>query len=164
MRDLVAAVDTVALSLTKSLSAPFGALLAGRADAVERARAIGHHVGFGRFHRAGAFAAAGLVALDTMLDRIPEDHRRARVLAEALAAVDGLEVDLATVQTNIVNVRLAAPGADAFAFAERLAADGVGLLPFSEGRLRAVTHRGIDDAAVEEAIAVIAGATMTATA
>jgi threonine aldolase len=155
MRTLTQGVDTVALSLTKALSAPFGALLGGRRSVVERAREIGHHVGFGRFHRAGAFAAAGLVALDTMLDRLPEDHRRARVLAEALAAVEGLEVDLATVQTNIVNMRLAAPGADAFVFADRLAELGVGLLPFSDGRLRAVTHRGIGDAEVPEAVTAI---------
>ena len=150
----------MALSLTKGLSAPYGALLGGRRDVIDRARAIGHHLGFGRFHRAGHFAAAGLVALDTMLDRLPEDHRRARVLAEALAPLDGLELDLASVQTNIVNLRVAAPGADAFAFAERLAQRDVGLLPLSGGRLRAVTHRGIDDAAVEEAVQII-GATVS---
>ena len=86
---------------------------------------------------------------------LPEDHRRARALAEALAAVEGLEVDLATVQTNIVNVRLTAPRADAFAFADELAERGVGLLPFSDGRLRAVTHRGIGDDDLPEAVAAI---------
>jgi threonine aldolase len=156
MATLTRGVDTVAISLTKALSAPYGALLGGPRDVVERAREIGHHVGFGRFHRAGQFAAAGLVALDTMLDRLPEDHRRARLLAEALARLDGLEVDLATVQSNIVNIRLQAPGADAVAFAEALAGRDVGLLPFSGGRLRAVTHHAIADAAIREAVDAIA--------
>ena len=157
MRDLVAGVDSVAVSLTKALSAPYGALLGGSEAAISPARELAHHLGFGRFHRAGHFAAAGLVALETMLDRLPEDHRRARALGEALAELDGLEVDLETVQTNIVNIRLAAtvPDRSAWAFADRLAERGVGLLPFSDGRLRAVLHRGIDDADVVAAAAAI---------
>jgi threonine aldolase len=155
MRELVEGVDTVALSLTKGLAAPFGALLGGRREVVERAREIGHQVGFGRFHRAGQFAAAGLVALDTMLDRLPDDHRRARLLAERLEGESGLTVDVATVQSNIVNLRLDPPDSDAFEFADRLLERVVGLLPFSGGRLRAVTHHGIDDAAIDAAVAAI---------
>jgi threonine aldolase len=158
MSALAAGVDTVALSLTKALCAPFGALLGGRAEPVAAARGLAHHIGFGRLHRAGVFAAAGLVALETMLDRLPDDHRRARRLGEALAQVPRLEVDLETVRTNLVNIRLGAPGADAFAFADRLLESGVGLLPFSGGRLRAVTHRGIDERDIERAIETISAA------
>ena len=121
-------------------------------------RSTASHLGFGRLHRAGPFAAAGLVALETMVERLPEDHRRARRLAELLAIVDGLEVDLATVQTNIVNIRLTGADPDAFAFAECLAGLGVGLLPLSGGRLRAVVHRGIDDDAIASALPLIATA------
>jgi threonine aldolase len=156
MRQLVEGLDTVALSLTKALAAPFGALLAGRSAPVESARKLAHHLGFGRFHRAGHFAAAGLVALETMLDRLPEDHRRARVLAEGLAPIEGLHVDLESVQTNIVNVRLDAGVEDSWAFAGRLATKGVGLLPLSHGRLRAVLHHGIDDDNVARAIDAVA--------
>ena len=157
MRDLAAGVDSITVSLTKALSAPYGALLAGTEAAIGPARALAHHLGFGRFHRAGHFAAAGLVALETMLDRLPEDHRRARTLGEALASIDGLEVDLETVQTNIVNIQLGEmlPERDAWAFADRRAERGVGLLPFSDGRLRAVLHHGIDDADVADAAAAI---------
>lgn len=158
MRTLTAGVDTVALSLTKGLSAPFGALLGGPANVIAAVRSTASHLGFGRFHRAGHFAAAGLVALETMVERLPEDHRRARGLAELLAIVDGLEIDLATVQTNIVNVRLTGTDRDAFAFAERLAGLGVGLLPLSGGRLRAVVHHGIDDDAIAAALTTIATA------
>jgi threonine aldolase len=156
MRDLVEGLDTVALSLTKALAAPLGALLAGRSEPVEAARSLGHHLGFTRIHRAGHFAAAGLVAVETMLDRLPEDHRRARLLAEGLASVDGLRVDLRTVRTNIVNARLEDRLGDAWAFAARLAARGVGFLPLSEGRLRGVLHRGIDDEDVARAVDAVA--------
>jgi len=154
LAELAAPADTVALSLTKGLCAPFGALLAGPKDRIAAARTLARHLGFGRLHKVGILAAAGLVALDTMSERVVDDHRRARALATALAELPALTVDLATVQTNIVLARLR-DGGDSFVTAATLEARGLGLLPFSGGRLRAVLHRGIGDAEVAEAARIL---------
>ena len=89
LADLAAPANSVALSLNKGSSAPFGAVLAGSEAVVERARLMLHRLGGASVHRAGIAAAAALVALDTMVDRIADDHRRARELADRLAAVAG---------------------------------------------------------------------------
>ena len=91
---LTAGVDTIAVSLSKGLCAPYGGLLAGRAAVVQRARTLAFQIGFGRIYKSGYLAAAGIVALDTMIDRLADDHRRARRLGEGWAAIDGLDVDL----------------------------------------------------------------------
>ena len=83
LADLAAPANSVVLSLNKGLSAPFGAVLAGSEAVVERARTMLHRLGGSSVHRAGIAAAAGLVALDTMIDRVADDHRRARALAAA---------------------------------------------------------------------------------
>ena len=80
LADLAAPANSVVISLNKSLSAPFGAVLAGSEAVVERAKEMLHRLGGASFHRAGIAAAAGLVALDTMFDRVADDHRRARSL------------------------------------------------------------------------------------
>ncbi len=118
---LTAGIDTIAVSLSKGLCAPYGGLLAGRADLVERARDLAFRMGFGRIHKAGYLAAAGIVALETMVDRLAEDHRRARRLGEAWAGIDGLDVDLETVQTNLVAARVDDRFGGAEAVAARLA-------------------------------------------
>ena len=91
LADLAAPANSVAMSLNKGLSAPFGAVLAGSEAVVGRARTMLHRLGGSSVHRAGIAAAAGLVALDTMLDRVADDHRRARALAAGLAAIPGVE-------------------------------------------------------------------------
>ena len=100
--DLAAPANSVVISLNKALSAPFGAVLAGSEAVVERARLMAHRLGGGSVHRAGIAAAAGLVALDTMVDRIADDHRRARELGGLLAAIPGVRLQPETVETNIV--------------------------------------------------------------
>lgn len=156
---LVAPVDTVSVSLNKGLCAPYGGLLAGRAQLVAQARELANMMGFGRIHKAGHLAAAAIVALETMTDRLAEDHRRTRLLAEALAGIEGLEVDLATVQTNIV---LARPADARFGDPEVLVDDlrrrGLALMTSPGGYLRAVLHRGIGDDDVEAAIAILRAA------
>jgi len=138
---LAAPVDTVALSLNKGLGAPYGALLAGEAAVVERARALLVRVGGGTVHRAGMLAAAGIVALG-LVDRLAEDHRRARRLAELLG--------LPAPATNIVLTGLPASSLGA------LAARGVLALAPDGERVRLVTHRGVSDADVERAAAAAA--------
>ena len=148
---LAAPVDTVSFSLNKGLSAPFGALLAGQADTIGAAREHLKALGAGTLHKLGIFAAAGYVALG-QIDRLTDDHRRASHLAELLRA-GGLEVD--PVETNIVFCRCPA-GSEAAAL--RLAEEGVLAFVRDESRLRFVTHRLIDDGAIEQAAAAIVAA------
>jgi threonine aldolase len=148
-------VDTVAASLSKGLCAPGGALLGGGAIVIERAREIARQVGLGRTHKAGYLAAAGSIALETMIGRLADDHRRARTLAVGLAAIDGVAIDLAAVQTNLVVAHLDPRFGSSAEVAIRLARRGVQLLPYSGGRLRAVTHRGVGDDDIALALGAI---------
>ena len=136
---LAAPVDTVALSLNKGLCAPFGTILAGDAETIAAARVHLKRLGGGTVHKAGIFAAAGLVALE-LVDRLAEDHRRARDLARLIGAEEP--------QTNIVLADLG-PAA-----VEQLGASGVRTMEF-EGRTRFVTHRLIDDDDVARAVEAV---------
>ena len=147
-------VDTVSLSLGKGLSAPCGALLAGPRAVIDRARVNLRVIGAASLHKAGIFAAAGIVALKSMIDRLADDNRRARQLGTGLAALPGLHVDLDTVQTNIVLADTAGPAADALL--GRLATRGVLGFRRSDTRIRFVTHRLIGDEEVSRAIAAVA--------
>jgi threonine aldolase len=149
--------SSVALSLNKGLSAPFGALLAGSEAVVERAATILHRLGGATVHRAGIAAAAGLVALDTMVERLADDHRRARDLAARLSAVPGLTLWNDPVETNIVLVDVAATGASAASLIELLDAAGVRAMERDPRTMRLVTHRLIGDDDVERAAELIAG-------
>jgi threonine aldolase len=153
--ELVAGADTVAISLSKGLCAPYGGLLVGSRATVEAARDLANRIGFGRVHKGGYLAAAGIVALETMIDRLAEDHVRARRLGEAMAAMDGVSVDLDTVRTNLVLARVDARLGDPAALCDRLAARGLGMMVMPGPVLRAVVHRGIDDEAVDGAIAIL---------
>jgi threonine aldolase len=119
-----------------------GSVLCGPRDFVQRARHFRKMVG-GGMRQAGVLAAAGLVALEQMVDRLADDHRVARVLAEQLAAVPDLEIDRARVQTNMVRVIL--PRHDARAVAARLRTRGVRASVPGPRRLRFVVHRHITD-------------------
>ena len=146
--DLAAGFDLVSLSLSKGLGAPVGSVLAGSGALIERARRYRRMAG-GAMRQAGILAAAGSYALATNVARLAEDHANARLIAEAVAASTGVEIDLATVQTNIVVFALAArggaPAADAFVAACR--ERGVLLNAFGPRMIRAVTHLdvGTDD-------------------
>ena len=155
--DLAADVDTVMLCLTKGLSCPLGSLLVGPPDFIEEARCVRRRLG-GGLRQAGIIAAAGLVALETMVDRLADDHRRARRLAEGLEAAGLLRVDLAGVQSNMVYADHRALGLSTEEVLGRLAHAGV----IGSGRpphhVRFVTHRHHDDGAIEEALRRIAEA------
>jgi len=148
--DLAAPADSVMVSLSKGLSAPVGSVLCGSEEFVEHARRWRKAVG-GGMRQVGVLAAAGLVALEEMVDRLAEDHRRARALAEQLAQLPGVEVDLARVHTNIVLARVP----DAPALVERLRALGVLALAFDARTVRFVTHRHVDDGDVERAVRAV---------
>jgi threonine aldolase len=147
-------VDSVCICLSKGLSAPIGSVLAGPAPFIERARKVRKSLG-GAMRQAGIVAAPGLVALRTGVARLAEDHAHARLLAEGFAAVPGLRVDLAAVQTNIVNLDVGALGIDAATFASHLAARGVRGLPGMGASVRFVTYRGISRTDIEQAIAAV---------
>lgn len=150
---LAGAADSVSFCFSKGLSAPVGSLLVGRQDFIDRARRRRKQLG-GGMRQAGVLAAAALVALDTMIDRLAEDHANARRLAEGLRCLDGLSVNLDTVQTNIVMVDLAG-AATAAAFPALLAEQGLLALHIGGRRLRFLTHYGIDRDDVERAIGIV---------
>jgi threonine aldolase len=149
-------VDSVTVCLSKGLSAPVGAVLAGSAETIARGREIRKMLG-GSQRQAGVTASAGLEGLQTMVDRLAEDHARARRLSAGLNGL-GLALRAATPQTNIVMVSVQGSGQDSAAFAERLRAAGVLARPWTPDTLRCVTHRHIDDAAVDAAVQAFAQA------
>jgi threonine aldolase len=151
VRELAAPADSVMFCLSKGLSCPVGSVLCGAARFIERARRHRKIVG-GGMRQAGVLAAAGVVALEQMVDRLQEDHDNARVLAEGIASTPGLDLDPTTVHTNIVFFDPDPSRMDAVEFCERLGERGVLTLPLSQGRVRAVTHYGIERADVEYAL------------
>lgn len=146
-------VDSVQFCLSKGLAAPVGSLVAGSTAFIERVRRYRKLLG-GAMRQAGVIAAAGIVAFDTMLDRLPEDHRRARAIATAIAATPGLNVDLDRVQTNIIVFRLD-PVIEKAAFVDALAQEGVFVSDYGTRGLRIVTHYEISDEDVNTAVDVI---------
>ena len=161
--EIAAQADTVTLCLSKGLGCPLGALLASSGGIVERARREKHLFG-GAMRQAGIVAAAGLYALEHHVERLADDHDRARRLGEGLAAA-GLAVDLEQVETNFVQVDVAPLGiarADALV---RLREAGVGLsATIHPTVLRAVVHLGITDEDIERAFALVPEALAIATA
>jgi threonine aldolase len=150
--DLVAAADSVTFCLSKGLACPVGSLLCGDADFIARARRNRKMLG-GGMRQAGILAAAGLVALDTMIDRLAEDHANARALARGLAELPGIEIDPDAVETNILFLRTTDEPAPALS--RRLAEVGVLANAGGASSIRMVTHYGIERADIDEALARI---------
>jgi threonine aldolase len=150
---LTTAVDSVQVCLSKGLAAPAGSVLAGPVAFVAEARRYRKMLG-GGMRQAGVLAAAGIVALTDMTDRLAEDHDHARRLAEGLAELPGIVLDPATVETNIIVFELAA-GRDPSAFRQQLADAGVRLSSFGPAKLRAVTHHDVGWADCERALDAI---------
>ncbi len=148
---LAAPVDTVMFCLSKGLAAPVGSLLAGSADVMAGARLERARLG-GGMRQAGIIAAAGIVALTAMVDRLADDHARARRLAEALADRFPGSVDPAEVLTNIVCARAEALPAS---FLDDLAAQGVRAGTIDQMTVRLVTHKDVDDSDLDRVIDAI---------
>jgi threonine aldolase len=150
-------VDAAMLSMNKSLGAPVGAVLVGSDDFVACARFHAKRLGVYSVHRMGIFAAAALAAFDTLDDRIRADHRGARLLANGLGELDGLEVDLETVQTNIVRVSVTTPDHDGETFVRGLADRGIGARVIEPPRVvKFNTHAEISESDIERALAAAA--------
>jgi threonine aldolase len=147
--DYAAGFDSAWIDFSKGLGAPVGACLAGSAELIEEAWRYKQMYG-GAMRQAGIVAAAALYALDHNVERLADDHANARALAEGLAAIDGVEIDPATVETNIVIFEVSEPEALVAALPER----GVEMGVFGD-RVRAVTHLDVDAAGVERALAAV---------
>jgi threonine aldolase len=135
--ELAAGADSVMVTLSKGLACPAGSLVAGSREFVREALAVRKRFG-GGMRQVGILAAAGIVALETMIPRLAEDHAAARLLADRLATVPGLEIDPREVETNIVIFRSTRVGAADLA--DRLKARGILCLAVGADRVRMVTH------------------------
>lgn len=171
--DLVRDADSATFCLSKGLSAPVGSVVVGSSEFIGRAKRARKLLG-GGLRQAGVLAAAGLVALqdgpDGTVERLAEDHRRARALAEALSAQDGVvspghlaqrpgdRLDPERVTTNFVLFAVTGGPQRRAAYLAALRERGVGMVAYPHGQIRAVTHRGIEDADIEAILEASASA------
>jgi threonine aldolase len=147
-----AVADTVMMCFSKGLGAPVGSILAGPAPVIRRARRYRKMLG-GGIRQGGVLAAACLHALDHHVERLADDHRRARRLADALAGLPG--IDVARPDTNIVLITITDPANDAPRVQARARREGVLLGAMDSRTVRAAFHLDVDDAALEKATAVL---------
>jgi len=153
---LCAPVDTVQFCFSKGLGAPVGSILCGPADTIARARKVRKLLG-GAMRQAGVIAAAALVSLETMRERLVEDNRNARVLADGLADIRGVRIDAGRVVTNIVSFEIDPSAMAAGDFQRACAEHGVRISRYlgNSPRLRMVTHKDVSTADVQAALAVM---------
>jgi len=151
--DYAALVDTVSMCFSKGLGAPVGSAVAGTTEMISRVHRFRKMFG-GGMRQAGILAAAALYALDHNVDRLAEDHRNARRLAEALAEIPGITARPEQVDTNIIFFDLAESLGAAPDFCNHMRERGVWMLPESARRVRAVTHLDVSADDVEHAITV----------
>ena len=152
---LVAPADMVVISLIKGICGPGGALLCGAAEDIDRANTNLRKIGAATFHGAGILAAAGAIALETMIDRLHEDISRAKTFAQGIHGIDGVELDLDSVQTNIVMADISASGLSAGEFLQDLQARGVKGHQFTDEVVRFTFHRHITDENVHSAVQAV---------
>ena len=145
--------DTVTVCFSKGLGAPVGSAVVGTGEIVDRARRYKKMYG-GGFRQAGIIAAGALHALDHHRDRLGDDHENARGFAEGIAAVRGIDVDLESVQTNIVYFDVA----EAAGVVDRCAAEGIAMLATGQTRIRVVFHLDVSGDDTNRAIEVVAAA------
>jgi threonine aldolase len=155
VRELTADADSVTFCLSKGLGAPVGSVLCGERDFIHRARRARKVLG-GGMRQAGVIAAAGLVALREMVDRLAEDHANACALADGLAEMPGIEVDPAVSRTNIVYFTLRHPDVTPQQLVAGLEQRGVRVLALGPDRLRAVTNYHVTDTDIPIALAAFA--------
>jgi threonine aldolase len=156
-REFARPVDSVTFCLSKGLGAPIGSVICGSGEFVSRARRVRKMLG-GGMRQAGIIAAAGIVALERMVERLAEDHANARALAQGLAGLPGIRLDPAMVQTNIVIFAVDGPGGpDASAKATRELVEGcagrkVKIHAIGPVSIRCVTHKDVDAEDIARAV------------
>ena len=151
--DLTAPVDSVSFCLSKGLGAPAGSLLCGSRELINKARRWRKMLG-GSMRQSGILAAAGIVALEKMIDRMADDHENAKRLAYGLAAIDGFTVQLDKVQTNTVSF-FSPETIPAIEFRQQLNAKGIRFGHQGENKFRAVTHWMISSADIDTVLASV---------
>lgn len=148
-------VDSIMFCLSKGLCAPVGSMLAGSRDFIAKAKQMRRVVG-GQMRQAGVVAAAGILALEKMVDRLNEDHENARFLAEGLSSIEGIELDLDDVQTNLVFFDVGGLGMDAKAFASKLLDEwNIKIDAREKSLVRALTYKDITRQDVEYVVNAI---------
>ena len=148
--------DTVMMCFSKGLGAPVGSILAGDREVIKRARNLRKMFG-GGIRQGGVLAAACLYALDHHIERLADDHRRAKRLAELVQGAAGLTADPSKVDTNIVLFEITDPSLTSEQAVARLRERGLWMVPFGPRTLRAIAHLDVDDAAIEKAGALLRG-------
>lgn len=151
--EIASHVDSVQFCLSKGLAAPVGSLVAGSTSFIEKVRRQRKLLG-GAMRQSGVIAAAGVVALETMIERLADDHVRAKRLATELAAIGGVVLDPDSVQTNIVVFRVAS-GLDQDEVAARLRSRGLLVSNYGAVGLRMVTHNDVNDADIDKALDIV---------
>jgi len=154
IKELTHHADSVSFCLSKGLSSPIGSIICGSGKFIAEARRNRKVLGGGT-RQSGIIAAAGIEALEHMVDRLAEDHQNARRLAEGIARIQGLSLDLEKIQTNIVYFDMADDRFTAGKLVTQLADRGIKILQVAPERLRAVTHYGISADDIDSALAVI---------
>ena len=147
--------DSVWIDFSKGLGAPGGAVLAGTRDFVHEATRLKLRWG-GAMRQSGIIAAACEFALDHHVARLSDDHANAKRLAEGIATIDGLRIDPASVETNLVYFDVIAPAWDAAKLCTALLDSGVRMGPMGTHTIRAVTHLDVDAAGIETALVALA--------
>jgi threonine aldolase len=151
VKEITRHVDNLMFCLSKGLCCPVGSVVVGSHEFIEKARKVRKVLG-GGMRQAGIIAAAGIVAIEKMVNRLQDDHKNAKRLAEATAKIKGIQVDLRRVQTNIVLLNTSGLKVDDTIVLSMLKEKGVLVSRMGEHTLRMVTHLGIEREHVEEAI------------
>ncbi len=146
-------IDSMMFCLSKGLSAPIGSLAVGDREFIAKARRYRKMLG-GGMRQAGVIAAAGIIGIEKMVDRLRDDHSNAQMLAKGLAAIDGIAIDPAHVQTNIVIYDVSGLGTTGDNWIAKLAEYGVKVGALEGNRVRMVTHRGVEREDTEYALSV----------
>jgi threonine aldolase len=156
VKELTRSADSMIFCLSKGLAAPIGSVICGTREFISEALRTRKLLG-GGMRQTGIIAAAGVVALEEMLDRLTEDHDNARNLAEGIARIPGLSIDPQGIKTNIIYVDLVSGRLTADEFITRAGARGVRFLPTGPSRFRMVTHYGIVPEDIAEVLEILSG-------
>lgn len=151
VREITKYCDSVMFCLSKGLCAPVGSMLAGSKEFINKARRYRKMLG-GGMRQAGILAAAGIVALNTMIDRLSEDHENARLLAEGLKDIEGIKINMETVQSNILMVDISTPKYNSIDLVNKLKEKGVLASDINSSKIRFVTHKYISKSDIDYAV------------
>ena len=149
--ELTENIDSVSFCLSKGLSAPAGSMLCGTKDFIKIARRNRKALG-GGMRQAGVLAAAGLVALEKMTDRIIDDHKNARTLAAGISNINGIRINLERVKTNIIYFSLDHPKVGGALLLEKMAGKNIHFFELGPSWFRLVTHAGVSKDDVDDVV------------